>query len=99
MDDILENLGSRKYSGRPPVIPEGTADSNLLGEMALKDKEHWDMPFPDLAKELEIFHAGSTIERIMHKHHNIFRRKPREKPSLDAEQQANRVRLAREASK
>ena len=86
MDDILETLRSGKRSGRPPVIPGGTADSNLLGQMALKDKEHWDMPFPDLAKELEIFHAWSIIERVMHKHHIIFRRKPREKPSLDAEQ-------------
>jgi hypothetical protein len=72
LDDILDNLGSRERSGRPIVIPEGSADSKLLGEMALKDKEHWDMPFPDLAKELGILHSGSTIERDMHKHHNIF---------------------------
>ena len=53
------------------------------------------MTFTDLAKELGVFHACLIIERIMHKYHNLFRRKPCEKPSLDAEQQTDRVRLAR----
>jgi hypothetical protein len=81
LDDILDNLGSSELPGRPVVIPEGSTDSKLLGEMALKDKEHWDMPFPDLAKELGILHSQLTIEGVMDKHHNIFRCKTCEKAS------------------
>jgi hypothetical protein len=81
LDDILDNLGSKERPGRPVVIPEGSADSKLLGEMALKDQEHWDMPFPDLAKELGILHSRLTIEGVMDKHPNIFRCKPCEKPA------------------
>ncbi|KAG0132859.1 hypothetical protein HOY82DRAFT_605521 [Tuber indicum] len=33
------------------------------------------MPFPDIAKELGIVAARSTIESVFHLHHNIFRRR------------------------
>jgi len=96
LDDMLGALKDAKRQGRPQVIPEGSANSQQLGEMAIKNKEHWDMPFPDLAKALGIAGARSTIECIMHNHHSIFRRKPREKPPLDTVQQADSIRLAEE---
>jgi len=96
LDDMLGALKDAKRQGRPQVIQEGSADSQQLGEMAIKDREHWDMPFPDLAKALGIAGARSTIERVMHNHHSIFRRKPREKPPLDTVQQADCIRLAEE---
>jgi len=54
------------------------------------------MPFPDLAKELGIFHSWSRKERVMHQHYNIFRCEHYEKPSLNVDQHAELVPLANE---
>jgi hypothetical protein len=62
--------------------------------MAVKDKEHWDMPFPELAKHLDIHHARSTIKQVMHNHHQIFRRESCENPHWHDAIEADRVRLA-----
>jgi hypothetical protein len=79
-DDALNGLHDSARPGRPEAMPQGGADSEALERMALADKKHWDMTFVELAKELYINHARSTIERVMHEHHNIYRRKARVKP-------------------
>ena len=83
LDDMLDALKDAKRQGRPQAISEGSATSQLLGEVALKDKEHWDISSPDPVKALGIGGACSTVERVMHNHHAIFRRKPGKKPPLD----------------
>jgi len=64
--------------------------------MAVKDKKHWDMPFPELVKHLDIHHVQSTIERVKHDHHAIFHRQSLEKLHLNDAIEADRVRLAQD---
>lgn len=73
----------RKEKGNLEKIPEGSAESRALGQLALQDEEHYRQPFPDIAKELGISVTRSTIENVMHNHHSIFRYKGRRKPALD----------------
>jgi hypothetical protein len=51
-DEVLLQLEDVPLLGRKQAIPEGSIESQSLGELALKDKMHWDMPFPEVAKEL-----------------------------------------------
>jgi hypothetical protein len=95
-DDLLNELHDTPKPGRPECMPKGGAESEALGHLALLDKRHWDMTFVELAKELYIHHARSTLERVMHQHHNIYRRKSRVKPPTNAFSEADRVRLAEE---
>jgi hypothetical protein len=95
-DDVLNELHDAPRSGRPESMPKGGAESEALGKLALLDKKHWDMTFVELAKELYIHHARSTIERVMHQHHNIYRRKSRVKPPTNPFSEADRIRLAEE---
>ena len=44
------------------------------------------MPFLEIAKELGIPVARSTLATVFHGHHNIFRRKPMSKPYLSETQ-------------
>jgi len=53
-----------------------------LGELSQSDEEHWQMPFTDIAKELNIYAARSTLEKVLHDHHGLFRRKATHKPIL-----------------
>lgn len=41
----------RKEKGNLEKIPEGSAESRALGQLALQDEEHYRQPFPDIAKE------------------------------------------------
>lgn len=84
-----------KHDGRRPVkIPEGSEASLALRDLSQKDEAHWQMPFEDIAKELEIQAARSTLENVFHDHHNIFRRKATHKPSLSAEHIESRLAFA-----
>jgi hypothetical protein len=65
-------------------MPEGGAESEALGHMALLDIRHWDMTFVELEKELYLHQARSTIQRVMHKHHYFYPRKSRVKPPTNA---------------
>jgi hypothetical protein len=64
--------------------------------MAMNDTEHWDMPFPDLAKALGIASAHCKIEPVGHNRHSIFRCKLMEKPPFDAVQEVDRIWLNQE---
>lgn len=83
LDNMLHAPKDATRQGRPQPIPEGSTTLKLLEEMALTDKEHWDVPFPDLAKTLGIGGVRSTTERVRHNRHAVFRRKPKEKPPLN----------------
>lgn len=55
LEDLLEQLHDAVEGharGRNQVMPPGSRESGLLEEAALRDREHWDMPFPELAKDL-----------------------------------------------
>ncbi|KAA8914918.1 hypothetical protein FN846DRAFT_901765 [Sphaerosporella brunnea] len=54
------------------------------------------MTFVQLAKALFIHHARSTIERVMHEHYQIYRRKSHVKSPTNPLSEADRVRLAEE---
>jgi hypothetical protein len=95
-DDVLNEVHDAPRSGRPECMPKGGLQSEALGTMALQDKRHWDITFVELAKELYIDHARSTLERVMHNHHDIFRRKSHVKPPTNTFSEAERVRLAEE---
>jgi hypothetical protein len=89
MTSLVERLAHTRDNLRPgrlKFLPEGGERSCLWGEMAVKDNEHWDIPFQELAKHLDIHHAQSTIERVMHMHLEIFRRKLCDKPHLNHQQ-------------
>ncbi|KAG0131562.1 hypothetical protein HOY82DRAFT_646266, partial [Tuber indicum] len=81
-DDVLGCLTDVHGGGREARFPEGGRESMALAELSQKDEEHWQMPFLDIAKELNIFAARSTLEKVFHDHHNLFRRKATHKPFL-----------------
>jgi hypothetical protein len=95
-DDVLNEVHDAPRPGRPECMPKGGLESEAMGTMALQDKRHWDMTFVEFAKELYIDHARSTLERVMHNHHDIYRRKSRVKPPTNTFSEADRVRLAEE---
>lgn len=53
-------------------LPSGSVGSAALGTLAVMDEEHNPIPFPDIAKHLEIIASPSMVERIMHNHHKIY---------------------------
>jgi len=96
LDDLLGALKDAKQQGRPQVIAQGSVNSQLLREVAINDKEHWDMRFPDLAEAHGIAGACSKIEPVMHNHHSILECKWREKPPFDEDKQADWIWLVEE---
>ncbi|RPB04650.1 hypothetical protein L873DRAFT_1928331 [Choiromyces venosus 120613-1] len=76
------------------MFPEGCDESIALRDLSQKDEEHWQMPFPEIAKELNITATRSTLEQVFHSQHQIFRRKPAHKPSLSPEQMEARLAFA-----
>ncbi|RPA90329.1 hypothetical protein L873DRAFT_1795552 [Choiromyces venosus 120613-1] len=68
--------------GNPEKYAEGSKESNALQDLSQKDEEHWQRTFPEIASELGIPAACSTLEQIFHSQHNIFQRKTAHKPSL-----------------
>lgn len=91
-------FGQYKYlkdmprSGRPKVISSET--SKQLRDAVLQDEVHQDMTFVEVAQELGIKAARSTIENVLHKEHEIFRYTPRIKPVLNAGCEQLRVTFA-----
>lgn len=69
----------------PSKIAEGSEAFIALRDLSQQDETHWQMPFEDIAKELRITVARSTLEHIFHDHHDIFRRKATHKLSLNAD--------------
>ena len=93
-------LGQFKYlrpaprPGRPELILEGSEVSLNLAATALMDEEHQKMTFPEIAQELGINVARSTLENVMHKHHKVYRRTPRIKPALSPQNKKARAVFA-----
>lgn len=81
-DDVLACLKDIHGGGRLQRLPEGSADSEPPRAQSQVDEKHWQMPFPDIAKELGIIATRSTIETVFHLQHNIFRRRQVHKPFL-----------------
>ena len=71
-EDILACLEDVHRGGREQRFPEGSAQSEALRACSQQDEEHWQMPFPDIAKELGIVAARSTIESVFHLQYQIF---------------------------
>jgi len=69
--DLYTVLASFDCPGWPEIIPE-SSEKCLALKKALQDSpERYQKTFPQLAKELNIKAACSTIKRVMHNHHNI----------------------------
>ena len=66
-----------------------------MKELATQDEEHRLRTFPQIAREVGVQAADSTIYKIMpaHQHHSLYRYRPRHKPPLDATGKQNRLRL------
>jgi len=78
-------LKSLDRPGRPDVIPEGSEMSLALQSASQDGPEGYRKTFPRLAQDLGIKAARSTIERVMHNHHNIHRfssSKPKAAPNM-----------------
>jgi len=75
-------------------FPEGSEESEALRDLSQKDEEHWQRPFPEIADELRMVAARSTLEQVLHSQHNIFRRKPAHKQGLSPKQIEARLAFA-----
>lgn len=93
-EDVLACLESEYGGGMPPKIAEGSEASIALHDLSQKDETYWQMPFEDIAKELGISAARSTLEHVFHDHHDIFRRKATHKPFLSAGHMEARLAFA-----
>ena len=66
------------------MIPEGSEASLALKKASQDGPKGYTKTFPQLAEDLGIKAARSTIERVMHNHHNIYRFPPHPpKPALN----------------
>ncbi|RPB00242.1 hypothetical protein L873DRAFT_1681362, partial [Choiromyces venosus 120613-1] len=81
-EDVLSCLEDIHGGGRLARFLEGSAESVILGELSQKDEEYWQMPFTDIANELNIYAARSTLEKVFPNHHGLFRWKATQKPFL-----------------
>ena len=72
----FKHLAYPTRPGRPELVPEGSKESPDPAATALMDDKHQEMTFPEVAQELGIKAARSTLEKVMHKHHKIYRRSP-----------------------
>lgn len=89
-------LGSSREGncGRPEKLPIGSTTLSELGERILGDEQHQDMPWSEVAKEMGLDIARSTIEKAVHNHLDIHRYKPERKPPLGGEDQVKRYNFA-----
>ena len=90
----LHYLADLPRSGAPRVIPPGSTVSKALAETAIMDEEHQDMTFSEVAQELGISAARSTLEKVMHEEHKIHRCTPRIKPRLTQLDHQKRLNFA-----
>ena len=89
--DVLACLEDQHGGGRPQIIPEGSEQSIILYDLSQKDEEYWQMPFEDIAKELGIQAARSTLKHVFHDQHGLFRRKATYKPFLSSQHIESRL--------
>ena len=88
-------LKSLDRPGRPEVIPEGSEKSLALQSASQDGPKGYRKTFPKLAQDLGIKAARSTIERVMHNHHNIHRFSPNKpKPALNMYHKEARMNYA-----
>lgn len=77
----------------PQKFPPGSKVSLRFKTLGTQDEEHRLRTFPQIAQEAGVQAADSTIYKIMHQHHSLYRYRPRHKPPLDATAKQNRLRL------
>ena len=83
---VAADLGDKKRlePAIPQKYPNRSEGSERLREVAIQDEEHRLRTFPQIARKAGIQLADSTVYKIMHQHHNLYRYRPRHKPPLDA---------------
>ncbi|RPA92838.1 hypothetical protein L873DRAFT_1847517 [Choiromyces venosus 120613-1] len=77
----------------PQKFPPGSEVSERLKNLATQDEQHRLRTFPQIAQEVGIKAADSTIYRIMHEHHHLYHYFPHHKPTLDANAIEKHLRL------
>ena len=87
-------MEDKQEGGNPKQFPEGCRDSLALWDLSQKDEEHCQRTFPEIAQELGITAARSTLEKVFHTQNQIFRRRPACKPSFSLEQMEARLAFA-----
>ncbi|KAF8247132.1 hypothetical protein K440DRAFT_661615 [Wilcoxina mikolae CBS 423.85] len=91
----LESIEEKShYNGAEKRKTINNSTAQALVDRATRDLARRDMTWVDVAKEMEITGARSTLERIFHAH-NIFRYKARIKPPLTMQVLQDRVRLGK----
>jgi len=93
-NDVLACLEDIHGGGRPEQFLVGSPESKALHARSQQDERHWQMRFPDIAKELGIVAARSTIESVFHLQHNIFRRREIHKLFLSQDHIESRLAFA-----
>lgn len=85
IQDFFATMGDMDRTGQPEVIAEGSKRSQQVGALAVKDREHWQRSWPEIAKKVGVIAARCIVEKVMHEHHNHVRVKPTQKPASRAE--------------
>ena len=80
--------------GRPPRLVGGSEQAEELRSRILQDAEHQDMSWSDVAKEMGLDIARSTLENFVHKVLDIHRYEARTKPPLNKDDKSRRVEFA-----
>ncbi|RPA91597.1 hypothetical protein L873DRAFT_1780844 [Choiromyces venosus 120613-1] len=93
-DDVLGCLEGCHEGGNPEKYAAGSEESIALRDLSQQDEEHWQRTIPEIAQELGIPTACSTLEQIFHSQHNIFQRKLAHKHSLSLEHLEARLAFA-----
>ncbi|RPB05884.1 hypothetical protein L873DRAFT_1884149 [Choiromyces venosus 120613-1] len=75
----------------PQKHPRGSEGSERLKQRAVKDEEHHQRTFPKITREAGIKIAHSTVYKLMHEHHNLYRYRYQSKPSLDFQGKLDRL--------
>ena len=78
----------------PPRLIGSSEQAEELRSRILQDAEHHDMSWSDVAKEMGLDIARSTLENFVHKVLNIYRYEARTKPRLNREDKSKRVEFA-----
>ncbi|KAK5200790.1 hypothetical protein LTR16_004903, partial [Cryomyces antarcticus] len=95
--DILRNLDEH-HPGPSELYPPGSEVSNLLKDTSQQDEIHQNLPHAAViqlaSQQLGFRIPLTTGERILHKHHEIFKYTPVIKPKLLPYHKAARVELA-----
>ena len=85
---------SIQLPGRLPRLVAGSQQAEDLRSQILLDEEHQDMSWIDVAKEMGLDIAESTLENFVHKVLDIHRYEARTKPRLNRDNKSKRVEFA-----